>query len=82
VPPLSVETEQELCAYLDKQEQNGWPFDVDKAVALQGKLSARREELEGTLGHLQVLVQAGYEAGHVVTFTPSGTTEDLPSGPT
>lgn len=41
----SVETELELRDYLVKQEANGWPFDVDKAIALQAKLAARREEL-------------------------------------
>lgn len=51
-PALAVETEQELCDYLNKQELNGWPFNLEKAVALQGKLSARREELEGQLRKL------------------------------
>lgn len=49
VSPESVETEHELCEYLWKQEQNGWPFDMEKAVALQARLAARREELHGAL---------------------------------
>lgn len=48
-PALAIETEQELCDYLDRQEQNGWPFYLEQAVELQGKLSARREELENEL---------------------------------
>jgi DNA polymerase-1 len=45
----SVETELELREYLIKMETNGWPFDLDKAVALQGKLAARRQELDEAL---------------------------------
>jgi len=45
VSPESVETEQELAAYLTAQQRNGVPFDVQAAVAFQGKLAARREEL-------------------------------------
>lgn len=41
----SVETEQELAQYLSHQQRNGVPFDVHAAVALQGRLAARREEL-------------------------------------
>jgi DNA polymerase-1 len=49
VSPQAVETEQELAAYLDAQERNGWPFDLSKAVELQGRLAARREDLEQEL---------------------------------
>lgn len=45
VSPESVETEQELAVYLAAQQRNGVPFDVQAAIALQGKLAARREEL-------------------------------------
>lgn len=45
----AVETEHELAAYLMRQEANGWPFDLDKAVELQGILAQRREELEREL---------------------------------
>jgi hypothetical protein len=41
----SVETEQELAVYLAAQQRNGVPFDIEAAVALQGKLAARREDL-------------------------------------
>lgn len=45
----ALQVEQELAEYLFHQEQNGWPFDVEKAQALQAKLAARREELGETL---------------------------------
>jgi len=45
----SVDTELRLRAYLLKQEENGWPFDVEKAAALQAKFSQRRLELESEL---------------------------------
>ncbi len=45
VSPEQVETELELRRFLFEMETNGWPFDMEKAAALQGKLSARREEL-------------------------------------
>lgn len=43
LPALQIE--QELAEYLFQQELNGWPFDVEKARALQAKLAAKREEL-------------------------------------
>lgn len=53
-----VETELELRRLLIDMERNGWPFDMDKAAALQGKLSARRhelsEELKALFGEWQV----------------------------
>ena len=39
----AVTIETELAYYLFQQEQNGWPFDVEAAVALQGSLAAQRE---------------------------------------
>jgi DNA polymerase-1 len=82
VTPLSVETEQELCAYLDKQEQNGWPFNVDKAVALQGKLSARRQELEEELRKLfKFWFKPETYKGHVVTHVAKSRLGVLPSRP-
>lgn len=41
----AIEVEQELSAYLHQQERNGCPFNMSKAVALQGSLAARREVL-------------------------------------
>lgn len=49
VSAQAVETEHELAEYLAKQEQNGWPFDLGKAQALQAKLSARRQEVDQQL---------------------------------
>ncbi len=48
-PALAIETEQELRVYLDKQEKNGWPFDLDAAVKFQGRLVVRKQELEDEL---------------------------------
>jgi DNA polymerase-1 len=45
IAPESVETEQELAEYLSAQHRNGVPFDMQRAIALQGRLAARREEL-------------------------------------
>lgn len=41
----SIDIEHELAWYLAAQERAGVPFDMEKAVALQGKLAARREEI-------------------------------------
>lgn len=41
----SVEIEHALSWYLAAQERAGVPFDLEKAVALQGRLAARREEI-------------------------------------
>lgn len=49
VPAEVIDTEQRLALYLFHQERNGWPFDVEKATALQAKLSAKRQELETEL---------------------------------
>ena len=40
----SVETELKLHSYLLQQESNGWPFDVDAAIALQAKLAGLRQK--------------------------------------
>jgi DNA polymerase I-like protein with 3'-5' exonuclease and polymerase domains len=45
----AVETELGLRDYIVGLERNGVPLDVEKAVALQGKLAARREELAEVL---------------------------------
>jgi DNA polymerase-1 len=42
----AVEIEHALAWYLAAQERNGVPFDMEKAISLQAKLSARREEIE------------------------------------
>lgn len=49
VSPESVDTELKLRHYLLKQEANGWPFDLDKAAALQSQFAQRRLELENDL---------------------------------
>lgn len=41
----AVETEHELALYLQAQNENGWPFDMQGAIKLQASLSARREHL-------------------------------------
>jgi DNA polymerase-1 len=41
----SIEIEHDLAWYLAAQERAGVPFDMVKAVALQGTLSAKREEI-------------------------------------
>lgn len=43
--PETIETEHELAYYLHQQERNGWPFDVEKATALQATMSAERQAL-------------------------------------
>lgn len=45
VSDLAVETEQELRLYLQYQEAGGWPFNIEKAIELNSKLVARREEI-------------------------------------
>jgi DNA polymerase-1 len=45
----AVETEHELAQFLFYQERNGWPFDIVKAVALQGKLAGERQVVEQKL---------------------------------
>lgn len=45
----SMDIELKLSWYLAQQERNGWPFDMDGAIALQATLSARREELSTKL---------------------------------
>lgn len=39
------ETESELRKYLFVQEQNGFPFDFEKAIKLQGRLATERETI-------------------------------------
>jgi DNA polymerase-1 len=65
VSPESVETEQELAEYLTAQQRNGVPFDVQAAIAFQGRLAARREELA-------VLLKQEFGSFYVKnkTFTP------------
>jgi DNA polymerase-1 len=52
VPKEAFETETGLKRFLIKMEENGWPFDWEKAIALQGRLAARRHELEEELKEL------------------------------
>ena len=47
--PEAVETELALRVYLDQQERNGWPFNLEAATELQATLSARREALADLL---------------------------------
>lgn len=49
IPAQAIEIEQELAEYLWLQEKNGWPIDLEKAGALQGKLAGRRGQLEDEL---------------------------------
>lgn len=49
VSPEAVETEHELAAYLFQQEQNGWPFDTQKAQALAASLTTKKTALEQQL---------------------------------
>lgn len=52
ISPQAVETEHELAEYLFQQERNGWPFDLDAAVALQAKLAKRKAELADELSQM------------------------------
>lgn len=45
----SIDIEHELAWYLAVQERAGVPFDTEKAIKLQGRLAARRAELETEL---------------------------------
>lgn len=49
LPMEAVETEHELAVYLRQQEANGWPFDIDAAISLQGKLAKMRDSVEAEL---------------------------------
>jgi DNA polymerase I len=40
----SLDCEHQLAWYLAAQERNGWPFNMDKGIELQGTLSQAREE--------------------------------------
>lgn len=42
VSPESIEIETELAEYLEAQMSGGWPFDMEKAVALVADLTAKR----------------------------------------
>lgn len=44
-----VELEHNLAWYLAQMERNGVPFDMEKAIALQATLAARREEVRAEL---------------------------------
>lgn len=48
----AVETEMELAQYLFYQEQNGWPFNEEKAQKLYAKLAGERERLRSVLQKL------------------------------
>lgn len=45
----AIDIEHELAWYLAAQRRCGVPFDIEKAIALQGRLAARRVELETEL---------------------------------
>lgn len=57
----SIDIEHELAWYLAVQRRVGVPFDLDKAIGLQGKWAARREELTKELqdGFGPLLVRDG-----------------------
>lgn len=40
-----IDMEHAVAWYLTQQERNGWPFDFEGAVRLQGELASKREEL-------------------------------------
>ncbi len=45
----SMRLEHDLSWYLAQQRRNGWPFDVEKAQALQAMLAGKREALKTEL---------------------------------
>jgi DNA polymerase-1 len=45
----AMNNEMALAWYLDQQERNGVPFDMDKAITLQGALAAKRQEVSQKL---------------------------------
>lgn len=51
-PQVVLDVELELAWYLTQQHRNGWPFDFEKAVHLQGTLAQRREEIGEDLREL------------------------------
>ena len=51
-PEESIQLEHDFQFALWKQEQNGFPFDRDRAVTLYSELSARREQLSCELRQL------------------------------
>jgi hypothetical protein len=52
VPMEAVETEHELAEYLRLQEDNGWPFDLEAALAFTAKLQGKREKVAVELKEL------------------------------
>ncbi len=46
---VAMQNEMDLAWYLDAQERNGVPFDIDKAIELQGTLAGAREQVEQRL---------------------------------
>lgn len=51
-PEEAIELEHDFRTIIAKQEQNGFPFDRDRAVTLYSELSARREQLSCELRQL------------------------------
>lgn len=51
-PQGTLDVEMELTWYLTQQHRNGWPFDFERAVHLQGTLAQRREEIGEELRQL------------------------------
>jgi DNA polymerase-1 len=45
----AMDNEMALAWYLDQQERNGVPFNLDKGIALQGILAEKRQEASQTL---------------------------------
>jgi DNA polymerase-1 len=90
----ALEIEHELAFYLAAQERNGVPFDMDKAVALQAEMVARREDLRQKLvarfGHKEKVItktftpkvnnaKRGYTKGVPVTTTKVESSEFNPN---
>lgn len=70
----SMDIEFKLAWYLQQQELNGWPFDIEKAIKLQSVLVARREELaeQLTLAFPPWKVSEGTRVAKRKTKTPDG----------
>lgn len=67
----TIDMEHDLARYLTQQERNGWPFDFEAAVRLQGELSARREELSSELVEaFGFWYEPKRKHGDIVEFTP------------
>lgn len=68
----AVETELELAWYLFRQEENGWPFDMDKAQRLYAQLAGRRAQLTEELrAEIKPWLKPVRYKGETVVKTPA-----------